>query len=92
MTTAFATVVLERVFDGLTILLFLLMVVVLIGVQSPELHYMALAGGAFYAGAIVVLLLIYFQERWLERLVVAAVPCRVARSGERSVACVCRRP
>ena len=44
-TTAFATIVLERVFDGLTILLFLLLVVFLIGIRNPQLHYMALAGG-----------------------------------------------
>ena len=79
-TTAFATIVLERVFDGLTILLFLLLVVVLIGLQSPELHYMALAGGVFYAGAIVVLLLIYFQERWLERLIDRVCPISLRES------------
>ena len=73
-TTAFATVVLERVFDGLSILLFLLLVVARIGLRSPELRYMALAGTLFYAGAVVALVLIYFEEQWLERLVARLCP------------------
>ena len=72
--TAFATIVLERVFDGLTILFFLLLVVLLIGVQSPEIHYMGVAGAIFYVGAIAALLLVYFQESLLERWIHKLLP------------------
>lgn len=73
-TTVFATVVLERVFDGFTILFFLLMVIVLAGVSSPELRYMGLAGSMFYLAMIAVLALLYFKAGWLERLARAVLP------------------
>ena len=57
-TTVFATVVLERVFDGLSVLLALVLVVLIIGVRSPEMQYMGLAGAAFYVGALALLVVI----------------------------------
>ena len=72
--TAFATIVLERVFDGLTILFFLLLVVILIGVQSPEIHYMGVAGALFYVGAIAAFLLVHFRESLLERWIHKLLP------------------
>jgi uncharacterized protein (TIRG00374 family) len=72
--TAFATIVLERVFDGLTILFFLLLVVLLIGVQSPEIHYMGVAGAIFYVVTIAAVLLVYFQESMLERWIHRLLP------------------
>lgn len=73
-TMVFATVVLERIFDGLTVLFFLVVVVLIIGVRSPEMQYMGLAGAAFYVGAIVALFVIYFQEPWLERQIQRFLP------------------
>ena len=73
-TTVFATVVLERVFDGLTILFFLLVVILLIGVSSPELRYMGLAGATFYLTMIAVLALLYFKIDLLEQLVRKVLP------------------
>ena len=66
-TTVFATVVLERIFDGLTVLLALLGVVLFMGVRGPEIQAMGFAGAAFYIGAIAAIVLVYFKEPWLER-------------------------
>lgn len=65
-TTVFATVVLERVFDGLNVLFFLVVVALLIGVRSPEIQYMGLAGAGFYIGAIALLVALHFRQTWLE--------------------------
>jgi uncharacterized protein (TIRG00374 family) len=65
-TTVFATVVLERVFDGLNVLFFLVVVALLIGVHSPEIQYMGLAGAGFYIGAIALLVAVHFRQTWLE--------------------------
>ncbi len=65
-TTVFATVVLERIFDGLTVLLALVGVVLFMGVRGSEVQYMGLAGAAFYVGAITAIVLVYFKEEWLE--------------------------
>jgi len=73
-TTVFATVVLERIFDGLTILLSLLLVILIIGVRSPEIQYMGLAGAAFYVGAIVAMIVVYFQKGWLEGWIIRLLP------------------
>jgi len=73
-TTAFATIVVERIFDGLTILLFLLLVVVLTGAQSEEIRYMGYLGAAFYLGVLVGLFLLYFRRDFLVRLIQALLP------------------
>jgi uncharacterized protein (TIRG00374 family) len=73
-TTAFATIVVERIFDGLTILLFLLLVVVLTGAKSEEIRYMGYLGAAFYLGVLVGLFLLYFRRDFLVRLIQALLP------------------
>ena len=78
-TMVFATVVLERIFDGLTVLLFLVLVVLMIGVNSPEIRYMGLAGAAFYAGAIGSLVVIYLQEPLLERMAQHLLPASISQ-------------
>jgi uncharacterized protein (TIRG00374 family) len=73
-TTAFATIVVERIFDGLTILLFLLLVVVLTGAKSEEIRYMGYLGAVFYLGVLVGLFLLYFRRDFLVRLIQALLP------------------
>jgi len=73
-TTAFATIVVERIFDGLTILLFLLLVVILTGAKSDEIKYMGYLGTAFYLGVVVGLFLLYFRRDFLVRLIKALLP------------------
>jgi len=72
-TAIFATLVVERIFDGLTILLSLVGVM-LLGVQSPEMKALGLAGGAFYIAALGGMLLFYFREAWFTRLVERLLP------------------
>lgn len=73
-TTAFATIVVERIFDGLTILLFLLLVVILTGAKDDEIKYMGYLGAAFYLGVVVGLFLLYFRRDFLVRLIEALLP------------------
>jgi hypothetical protein len=73
-TTAFATIVVERIFDGLTILLFLLLVVILTGAKSDEIKYMGYLGAAFYLGVVVALFVLYFRRDFLVRLIEALLP------------------
>jgi uncharacterized protein (TIRG00374 family) len=73
-TTAFATIVVERIFDGLTILLFLLLVVILTGAKSDEIRTVGYLGAAFYLGVLVGLFLLYFRKDFLVRLIEALLP------------------
>jgi uncharacterized protein (TIRG00374 family) len=73
-TTAFATIVVERIFDGLTILLFLLLVVILTGAKSDEIRTMGYLGAAFYLGVLIGLVLLYFRKDFLVRLIEALLP------------------
>jgi uncharacterized protein (TIRG00374 family) len=73
-TTVFGTIVVERIFDGLTILLFLLLVVILTGAKSDEIKYMGYLGAAFYLGVVVGLFLLYFRKDFLVRLIKALLP------------------
>jgi uncharacterized protein (TIRG00374 family) len=73
-TTAFATIVVERIFDGLSILTSLLLVVVLAGLRSAELRAMGYAGAVFYLGAIGAVLVFYFRQDWVRRLVNNLLP------------------
>jgi uncharacterized protein (TIRG00374 family) len=73
-TTAFATIVVERIFDGLTILLFLLLVVILTGAKSDEIRTVGYLGAAFYLGVLIVLVLLYFRRDFLVRLIEALLP------------------
>lgn len=73
-TTAFATIVVERILDGLTILLFLLLVVILTGARNDEIKYMGYLGAAFYLGVVVGLFLLYFRRDFLVRLIEVLLP------------------
>jgi uncharacterized protein (TIRG00374 family) len=76
-TAVFATLVVERIFDGLTILLSLVGVV-LLGVRSPELKRIGVVGGLFYVGALVGVSLFYFRQAWFASLVERLLPERWA--------------
>jgi len=77
-TTAFATIVVERVFDGLTILLFLLLVVILTGARNDEIKYIGYLGAAFYLGVVAGLVILYFRRDFLVRLLEALLPQSLA--------------
>ncbi len=72
-TAIFATLVVERIFDGLTILLSLVGVV-LLGVRSPEVKRIGVVGGVFYAGALVGVSLFYFRQAWFASLAERLLP------------------
>lgn len=72
-TAVFATLVVERIFDGLTILLSLV-VVVLLGVRSPQLKRIGSVGGIFYLGALAGVSLFYFRQAWFASLIERLLP------------------
>jgi uncharacterized protein (TIRG00374 family) len=72
-TAIFATLVVERIFDGLTILLSLV-VVVLLGVRSPELKRIGMVGGLFYITALAGVSLFYFRQAWFAAVVERLLP------------------
>jgi uncharacterized protein (TIRG00374 family) len=76
-TSVFATLVVERIFDGLTILLSLVGVV-LLGVRSPELKRIGIVGGLFYVGALAGVCLFYFRQAWFAFLAERLLPERWA--------------
>jgi len=75
---AFATLVVERIFDGLTILLSLVTVVLLVGVGSPLLKRMGVVGGVFYLGALAGVTVFYFRQTWFTSIVERLLPERWA--------------
>jgi uncharacterized protein (TIRG00374 family) len=72
-TAVFATLVVERIFDGLAILLSLL-IVVLLGVRSPELKRIGIVGGVFYLGALAAVSLFYFRQAWFASIIEKILP------------------
>jgi uncharacterized protein (TIRG00374 family) len=76
-TAAFATLVVERIFDGLTILLSLVGVV-LLGVHSPLLKRIGMIGGLFYLGALAGVSVFYFRQTWITSIVERLLPERWA--------------
>jgi uncharacterized protein (TIRG00374 family) len=76
-TAAFATLVVERIFDGLTILLSLVGVV-LLGVHSPLLKRIGMIGGLFYLGALAGVSVFYFRQTWITSIVERLLPKRWA--------------
>lgn len=75
---AFATLVVERIFDGLTILLSLVAVVLLVGVQSPVLKRIGMVGGLFYLGALAGVSVFYFRQTWFTTIIDRLLPERWA--------------
>ncbi|MEM7030809.1 MAG: lysylphosphatidylglycerol synthase transmembrane domain-containing protein [Chloroflexota bacterium] len=76
-TGAFATLVVERIFDGLTVLLMLILLFIF-GVRDPELQPYAIAGATFYAIALVGVIVFMLNRGWFERLLERLLPENVA--------------
>ncbi|MFQ5612994.1 MAG: lysylphosphatidylglycerol synthase transmembrane domain-containing protein [Anaerolineae bacterium] len=73
MTGAFATVVVERIFDGLTVLL-LLLGLIIFGVRDEQLQRIGLIGGAFYLIALAGIVLFMWRRSWFEAVVRKLLP------------------
>lgn len=76
-TGAFATVVVERIFDGLTMLL-ILVGLVLFGVSDAQLQKIGMVGAAFYLLALVGIILFLTRRHWFEALVGRLLPVALA--------------
>jgi len=76
-TGAFATVVVERIFDGLTMLL-ILVGLVLFGVSDSQLQKIGLVGAAFYLLALGGIVLFLTRRHWFETLVGRLLPAALA--------------
>ncbi len=72
-TAIFATLVMERILDGLSIL-FILVMVMMLGVRSQEVHAIGAAGGAFYLIMLGILLLFYYCQAGVMWLVQRVLP------------------
>ncbi len=77
-TGVFATLVVERIFDGLTVLLILVAVVIL-GIRDQRLQTVGLLGGIFYVGAIVALVFFMAKRHWADSLVHKLLPEKMAQ-------------
>ena len=73
----FATIVVERIFDGLTVLLVLL-VVVMLGVRSEALQRAGILGTIFYVGAIVALIVFLRKRHWADVVINKLLPQNLA--------------
>lgn len=72
-TGAFATLVVERVFDGLTVL-FLLLVVVVLGTRDERLQTFGLIGAVFYVGVMIALFVFIFNRQAVDNLIHQRLP------------------
>lgn len=72
-TGAFATLVVERIFDGLTMLL-ILVGLVLFGVSDPQLQKIGMLGAAFYLLALVGVIIFMARKSWFDQLVQRFLP------------------
>lgn len=72
-TGVFATLVVERIFDGLTVLLVLLVVIIL-GVRNQVLQTAGILGGIFYAGAVVAVITFMTRRHWADALISRFLP------------------
>lgn len=76
-TGAFATLVVERIFDGLTMLL-ILVGLVLFGVNDPRLQQIGMLGAAFYLLALVGVVVFMARKSWFDQLVTRFLPAAPA--------------
>lgn len=76
-TGAFATLVVERILDGLTVLLVLLGVIIF-GIHNEALQRAGMLGALFYVGALVVLFVFMAQRHWADAVIHKILPDRVA--------------
>jgi uncharacterized protein (TIRG00374 family) len=76
-TGVFATVVVERILDGLTVLLVLVGVIIL-GINNPDLQKFGIAGGILYGGALLVLVMFMAKRHWADTLINKLLPDKLA--------------
>ncbi|MCQ3975791.1 MAG: hypothetical protein DPW09_20335 [Anaerolineae bacterium] len=77
-TGVFATLVVERIFDGLTVLLVLLAVIVL-GVHNERLQLIGILGAIFYVGVMVGLIVFMAKRHWADALIHKFLPSGLAQ-------------
>jgi hypothetical protein len=77
-TGVFATLVVERIFDGLTVLLVLLGVII-VGVRNEDLQRAGILGGIFYVGAMVGVIVFVTQRHWADRFIHKFLPENLAK-------------
>ena len=77
-TGVFATLVVERIFDGLSVLLFLLVIVVF-GVRDESFQLFGILGGLFYVGALVGLVVFIVKRDWIDAVVKRRLPEDLAK-------------
>jgi len=76
-TGVFATVVIERIFDGLTVLL-ILFGVIIIGVRNETLQRAGILGAVLYVGAMGALILFMAKRHWADAIVHKLLPQKLA--------------
>ncbi len=76
-TGVFATIVVERIFDGLTVLLVLVGVVIL-GVRNEDLQQAGMLGAVIYVGAIVALFVFMAKRHWADAIINKLLPQKLA--------------
>ncbi len=76
-TGVFATVVVERILDGLTVLLVLVGVIIL-GISNPQLQQFGMAGGILYGGALAALVVFMTKRHWADALINKLLPQKLA--------------
>ncbi len=77
-TGVFATVVVERIIDGLSVLLVLLGVIIW-GVRNEQLQQFGIIGAVFYVGAMVVLIVFMAKRHWADTLINRLLPQKLAQ-------------
>jgi uncharacterized protein (TIRG00374 family) len=77
-TGVFATLVVERIFDGLTVLLVLVLVIAL-GISDENFHRFGILGGIFYVGATVALIIFMIKRHWADTFVNKFLPANLAK-------------
>lgn len=76
-TGVFATLVVERIFDGVTVLLVLLAVIIL-GVRNEDLQRAGMLGAVFYVGAMVGVIVFVTQRHWADWFINKFLPRNLA--------------
>ena len=77
-TGVFATIVIERILDGLTVIL-VLVVVMILGINSPVLQQAGIMGAILYLGALLVLVVFLAQRQWADTITNKLLPENIAK-------------
>src|SRR6185503_20145736 len=77
-TGIFATLVVERIFDGLTVLLVLLAMIVL-GEQNEKWQFIGILGAIFFVGVTIGLIVFMVKRHWADALVNKLLPHQLAK-------------